>query len=122
MDSDNGPPYSGRGSKTLASTWVFNHEHKTLRNPQAKGEAEQFMRVGKKLYTEFPGSAGQNFKQEIQRFLRCYRATPHLTANPAPAERKVRGRKLPTGILVRLIPIQLDFEEPYQRDLEKKCR
>ena len=65
---------------------------------------------------------GQNFKQEVHRFLRSYRATPHCTTKLAPAELMFPSHKFRTRQPVGVIPRQLDFEELYQRDLEKKMQ
>ena len=121
VDSDNGPPFSGQEFEDFSKYLGFKHERKTPRNPQANGEAEQFMRVLKQLY-QICRLTGQNFKQEVHRFLRSYRATPHCTTKLAPAELMFPSRKFRTRLPVGVIPRQLDFEELYQRDLEKKMQ
>ena len=121
VDNDNGPPFSGQEFEDFSKYLGFKHERKTPRNPQANGEAEQFMRVLKKLY-QICRLTGQNFKQEVHRFLRSYRATPHCTTKLAPAELMFPSRKFRTRLPVGVIPRQLDFEELYQRDLEKKMQ
>ena len=58
----------------------------------------------------------------MYRFLRCYRATPHGTTKLDQAELMFPGRKFRTRFPVGVIPRQLDFEELFQRDLEKKMQ
>ena len=58
----------------------------------------------------------------MHRLLRCYRATPHGTTKLAPAELMFPGRTFRTRLLVGVIPRQLDFEELFQRDPEKKLQ
>ena len=104
------------------STYLgFKHDRKTPKNRQANDQAEQFMRVLKKLY-RICQLTGQVFRQEVHRLLRCYRATPHGTNKLAPAELMFPGRKFRTRLLVGVIPRQLDFEELFPRDLEKKLQ
>ena len=58
----------------------------------------------------------------MHRLLRCYRATPHGTTKSAPAKLMFPGLKFRTRLLVGVIPRQLDFEELFQRDPEKKLQ
>ena len=89
VGSDNGPPFNGHDLMNFSTYLDFKHERKTPNNPQANAEAEQFMRVLKKLY-RICQLTGQVFRQEVQRFLRCYRATPHGTTKLATAEQGCR--------------------------------
>ena len=41
---------------------------------------------------------GKNWKQEMQKFLRAYRATPHSTTDCAPAELMFNGRRYKTRL------------------------
>ncbi|PFX21298.1 Retrovirus-related Pol polyprotein [Stylophora pistillata] len=121
LGSDNGPPFNGQEFRNFSTYLGFTHEHKTPKNPQANGEAEQFMRVLKKLY-RICQLTGKVFRQEVHRFLRCYRATPHGTTKLAPAELMFPGHRFRTRLPVEVIPRQMDFEELFQRDLEKKMQ
>lgn len=101
VSSDNGPPFNGKDFSDFSQYLGFRHEWKTPLNPQANAEAEQFMRILKKLY-QISQLTGSNFKQEVYRFLRAYRATPHCTTKVAPADlmypnHKFRTR-LPIGV------------------------
>jgi len=99
----------------------FRHERKTPLNPQANAEAEQFMRVLKKL-NQISKLTGSNFKQEVYRFLSAYRATSHCTTKIAPAELMYPGRKFRTRLPIGVILREHNFEELFQRDLEKKMQ
>ena len=79
------------------------------------------MRVLKKLYY-ICQLTGQVFRQEVHRFLCCYRATPHRTIKLAPAELMFPRRNFHTRLPVGVIPRQLDFKELFQRDPEKKMQ
>ena len=121
VGSDNGPPFNGQEFVDFSKYMGFVHELKTPKNPQANAEAEQFMRILKKLY-QICHITGQTFKQEVHRFLRCYRATPHSTTKAAPAERIFPNRKFRTRLPSAITPVQMDFEEIFQRDYEKKMQ
>lgn len=79
------------------------------------------MRVLKKLH-QISKLTGSNFKQEVYRFLRAYRATPHCTTKIAPADLMYPGRKFRTRLPIRVIPREHNFEELFQRDLEEKMQ
>ena len=121
VGSDNRPPFNGHDFLNFSTYLGFKHDRKTPKNPQANDESEQFMRVLKKLY-RICQLTGQVFRQEVHRLLRCYRATPHGTTKLAPAELMFPGRTFRTRLLVGVIPRQLDFEELFQRDPEKKLQ
>ena len=121
VGSHNGPPFSGQDFMNFSTYLGFKHERKTPKNPQANAEAEQFMRVLKKLY-RICQITGQVFRQEVHRFLHCYRATPHGTTRLAPAELMFPGRKFRTRLPMGVVPLHLDFEELFQHDLAKKMQ
>ena len=121
VSSDNGPPFNSQDFSDLSRYLGFRHERKTPLNPQANAEAEQFMRVLKKLY-QISKLTGSNFKQEVYRFLRAYRATPHCTTKIAPADLMYPGRKFRTRLPIGVIPREHNFEELFQKDLEKKMQ
>ena len=112
VSSDNGSPFNSQDFRDFSKYLGFRHERKTPLNPQANAEAEQFIRVLKKLY-QISKLTGSNFKQEVFRFLRAYRATPHCTTKVAPAD-----LMYPIGVT----PREHNFEELFQRDLEKKMQ
>ena len=118
ISSGNGPPFNSQDLSDLSIYLGFCHERKTPLNLQANAEAEQFMRVLKKLY-QISKLTGSNFKQEVYRFLRAYRATPHCTTKIAPADLMYPGRKFRPRLPIGVIPRAHNFEELFQRDLEK---
>ena len=121
VSSDNGPPFNSQDFSNFSKYLGFRHERKTPLNPQANAEAEQFMRVQKKLY-QINKLTGSNFKQEVYRFLRAYRATPHCTIKIAPADLMYPGHKFRTRLPIGVIPREHNFKELFQRDLEKKMQ
>ena len=121
VSSDNGPPFNGKDFSDFSQYLGFRHERKTPLNPQANAEAEQFMRILKKLY-QISQLTGSNFKQEVYRFLRAYRATPHCTTKVAPADLMYPNRKFRTRLPIGVTPRAHEFEELYQRDFEKKMK
>lgn len=110
VSSDNGPPFNSQDFRDFSKYLGFRHERKTPLNPQANAEAEQFMRVLKKLY-QISKLTGSNFKQEVFRFLRTYRATPHCTTKVAPADLMYSDRKFRTRLPIGVTPREHNFEE-----------
>ena len=53
--------------------------------------------IGKVLHTT--NAEHKNWKQELYKFLRNYRATPHTTTGKSPAERMFPSREFKTRIL-----------------------
>ena len=121
VSSDNGPPFNSQDFRDFSKYLGFRHERKTPLNPQANAEAEQFMRVLKKLY-QISKLTGSNFKQEVFIFLRAYRATPHCTTKVAPVDLMYSGRKFRTRLPIGVTPREHNFEELFQRDLEQKMQ
>ncbi|PFX34758.1 Retrovirus-related Pol polyprotein [Stylophora pistillata] len=122
VSSDNGPPLSSQYFGDFSKYLGFRHERKTPLIPQVNVEAEQFMRVLKKLY-QISKLTGSNLKQEIYRLLRAYRAaTPPYTTKIAPADLIYPGRTFCTTLPIGVVPREHNFEEPFQRDLEKKMQ
>ena len=77
----------------------FKHERKSPKNPQANAEAEQFMRVLKKLYRIFQ-ITGQVFRQDLM----------------------FPGRNSCTRLPVGVVPRHLGFKELFQHNLAKKMQ
>ena len=84
MRTDNGPPFNGQEFKSFSHDMGFKHRKVTPRWPRANGEVERFVRTVKKI-RKTAKVEGKNFKQELNRFLRNYRATPHTTTRIPPA-------------------------------------
>lgn len=91
LKTDNGPPFNGHEFENFAKHLGFKHRKVTPEWPEGNGEVERFMRTLKKfLHTS------NNWKQEIQSFLRIYRGTAHLSTNVPPFNalfgRTMRGK------------------------------
>ncbi|KAK3721864.1 hypothetical protein QZH41_011500, partial [Actinostola sp. cb2023] len=96
LKSDNGPPFNGHEFSNFAEYLGFHHRKITPVWPKANGEAERFMRSLKKCVTT-AHTEHKNWKQELFKFLRQYRATPHSTTNLSPCE-ALNQRKLKTTL------------------------
>ena len=89
LKTDNGPPFNSHEFAEFASHLGFIHRKVT---PRANGAAERFnralLKVIKTAHTE-----RRSWKQQLFRFLRQYRATPHSTTNVSPSH-ALNGREL----------------------------
>ena len=84
LKSDNGAPFNSGQFHSYAENMGFKHRKVTPYWPRANGEAERFMKnLGKVMKTST--SEGKPWKQELNKFLRNYRATPHISTNIAPS-------------------------------------
>jgi len=100
--TDNGPPFQGADFSKFAAYLGFKHRKITPLWPRANGTCERFMdSIGKMLRTTT--TSRQNWRQELYRFLRSYRATPHPATGKSPASLLHCGREyniqLPTLVL-----------------------
>ncbi len=95
VKTDNGPPFNGFEFKSYAETMGFKHRKITPLWPEANGEAERFMRTLKKAIHAAVAD-GKNWKDELWKFLRVYRATPHQSTGIAPAK-ALFGRNINVG-------------------------
>ena len=84
LRSDNGPPFQSE-EFTQFSKWMgFKHVKVTPCTPWANGLVERFMpSLTKVIRTSI--EEGLNWRQQMQRFLRSYRATPHPCTGVPPA-------------------------------------
>ena len=94
VKSDNGPPFNGRDFERYMNALGIEWTTSTPLWPQGNPHVERFMKpLGKVLKTA--QIEGKPWKQELQRFLLAYRATPHTTTKVAPSEllfnRTIRG-------------------------------
>ncbi|CAB4022735.1 PREDICTED: uncharacterized protein K02A2.6-like [Paramuricea clavata] len=95
--SDNGPPFNGDDYARYLKALGIQAKFSTPYWPQGNATVERFMRpLGKALKTAT--LEGRPWKQELNRFLLQYRATPHCTTGVPPSEllfnRVIKG-KLP---------------------------
>ena len=96
VQSDNGPPFNSRRFKEFSEYWGFHHRKVTPYWPRANGEVERFMRTIKKVI-KAAVMENQAWKQEMHRFLRNYRATPHASTKVSPAT-SLFGRPIKTRL------------------------
>ena len=73
LGSDNGPPYQSEALDKFAKYLGYTHNHKIPYAPWANGMAEHFMKNLKKLMM-ICQLEKKNWRQQLQRFLRAYRA------------------------------------------------
>ena len=85
LKSDNGPPFNGSEFRNFAEYLGFRHRKITPLWPKANAESERFMRTVEKTVRAVQ-IENKCWKQEIFKFLRNYRATPHCTTGKSPFE------------------------------------
>ncbi|XP_061877148.1 uncharacterized protein K02A2.6-like isoform X1 [Entelurus aequoreus] len=120
VKTDNGPPFNGSQFSQFAQHMGFHHRKITPLWPQANATAERFMRTIGKVIRIAP-MQGIPWKQQINIFLREYRATPHCTTGRSPAELMFQRRmntKIPSACSAT---ISAD-EEVRKRDTEEKAK
>ena len=119
VKSDNCPPFNSNEFANFANFLGFEHRKVTPYWPQANGEVERFMRtLEKAIRTAY--LVKKNWKQEMNVFLRQYRATPHSTTDISPFE-ALNGRKLQILLPQYTECNQSDvYNSIYERDTEKK--
>ena len=93
VQTDGGPPFNGSGSHLYYQymKWAgVESKPVSQEDPEANGLAENFMKSLKKLWhTKLWHTAiveKKNPRQELYKFLRNYRATPHASTGRAPTE------------------------------------
>ena len=97
ITSDNGPPYNSEKFRQYAKYMGFEHKKKIPYAPWANGTAENFMKnLGKLIETAQEEKL--NWRQELHKFLRAYRATPHPMTKKSPASLLFNGRKYKTRL------------------------
>jgi hypothetical protein len=90
LKTDNGPPFNSEQFRLFAEYMGFRHRRITPYWPEANAEVERFMRcIGKILRTTVV--EGKIWKQELFKFLRAYRATPHSSTKIPPGNIMFRG-------------------------------
>ena len=114
LKSDNGSPFNGPEFKNFADYLGFKHRKITPLWPKANYEAECLVQTLEKNI-RIAHIEGKNWKQELYKFLRQYRATPHSTTRVSRYEalnsRKLKTR-LPETPTTRYEQQQSMFEDP----------
>ena len=96
LKTDNGPPFQSAEFANFADHFGFRHRKITPLWPRANGGAERFMRTLNKTIKAATVES-LNWKQELFKFLRNYRATQHSTTSVPPAE-ALFGRNIKTKL------------------------
>ena len=98
IKTDGGPPFNGSNSHDFAKylRWAgVRHKVVSPDDPEANGLVENFMKNLSKVW-KIAKVENKCPRQELYKFLRHYRATPHTTTDKAPAEilfnRPYKGR------------------------------
>jgi hypothetical protein len=122
ITSDNGPPYNSEKFKLYAKYMGFEHKKKIPYTPWANGTAENFMKnLGKVIETAQEEKL--NWRQELHKFLRAYRATPHPMTKKSPASLLFNGRKYKTRLPTPTNKTILVYDkEVRQNDMDSKKR
>ena len=99
---DNGPPFNSKEFASFADDLGFKHRKVTPKWARANGEVERFVRTVKKVI-KTAKLEHKHPKQELNRLLRNYRATPHSATRVAPATARF-GRPMKTKLPESTIP------------------
>ena len=84
LKSDNGPPFNGKEYRDFCEYLGIKTRFITPYWPQANGMVEAFMRcLGKVIRASIVQKS--DLKQDMNKFLRNYRATPHPATREAPS-------------------------------------
>ena len=114
--TDNGPAFKSHKFAQFAQYLGFKHRKITLLWPRANGEVENFNKtLGKAI--KVAAAENKNWKQEMHKFLRNYRATPHCTTKIAPAK-ALFGENIKTRLPETVIPE--DDDVTCENDLKAK--
>ena len=97
LRSDNGPPFNGHEFADFAEYMGFEHRPVVPLAPWANGLVERFMPNLTKLI-QVAKEEGLNWRQEAQKYLRAYRATPHPSTGVSPAHALFNGRRYKTRL------------------------
>jgi len=122
LTSDNAPPYNSEKFRQYAKYMGFEHSKKIPYTPWANGTAENFMKnLGKLIETSLEEKL--NWRQELHKFLRAYRATPHPMTKKSPASLLFNGRKHKTRLPTpNEKTILVNDNEVRQNDADSKQR
>ena len=97
VGTDNGPPFNGHKFEAFAKYMGFKHKLVTPLAPWANGLVKRFMPNLTKVL-QIAKEEKRNWRQELHKYLRAYRATPHSTTDYSPAHLLFNGRKYKTRL------------------------
>lgn len=104
LKTDGGPPFNGHQLTEYLRWAGVKHRIVTPENPEANGLAENFMKMVTKVY-HAAKIEGKVYKQELYKYLRNYRSTPHSSTGVPPAEAML-GRQIKTRLPENPRPIR----------------
>ena len=116
VKSDNGLPFNSKDFASFADDLGFKHRKVTPTWPRANGEVERFVRTVKKVI-KTAKLERKNYKQELNRLLRNYCATPHSTTRVAPAT-ALFGRPMKT----KLPEVTITCSDPEIRECDRAAK
>ena len=108
-DSDNGSPFPAEEFDEYMK-WMGIYHHKITPEWPAANHSETFMK-NLKMLLQACTAEKLNYKQEVFKFLRAFRATPHPSTGKSPAELLFNGRPYKTGLpapVTKKIPLHDD--------------
>ena len=94
--SDNGSNFTSDEFESFCVENGIKHKLTEPYNPQKNGEAERFVQTLKNRLEKMQGDSGE-MQTKIDRFLLCYRNTPHSATNESPAM-MLKGYQLKTKL------------------------
>ena len=103
IKTDGGPPFNGHDFEQYTKWAGIRHRIVSPQDPEANGLAENFMKAIGKVY-HIAKIEGKPYKQEMYKFLRHYRSTPHSLTGKAPVEllfHRTVNLRIPTLIPAR---------------------
>ena len=123
LKSDNRPPpppFNGMEFKNFAEHMGLHHRKITPFWQTANGEAGRFLKKLEKC-VRAATVEHKNWKQELYKFQRQYRATPHSTSDISPCE-TLNRRKLKTTLLEVTPPVLEKQKKMTDRDAEQTMK
>ena len=116
--TDSGPPFQGDEFRQFAKQMGFKHRRITPLNPRANSVVERFMSPLQKAIKSAV-IEGRDYKQEINRFLRNFRACPHPSTGLPPGTVMFNR---PMKTLLPQFSVKRNDEHVRKRDTEAKLK
>ena len=120
LKSDNGAPFNSDMFSDYCKFMGIEYHTITPLHPRANGLVENFNRMINKVIRT-SAIERKCWKQELFKFLRNYRATPHVTTGKCPADILFQSRTYRVR-LPELSTFQKDDKEIRERDAKKKSQ
>ena len=120
LKSDNGASFNSDMFSDYCKFMGIEHHTITPLHPRANGLVENFNRMINKVIRT-SAIERKCWKQELFKFLRNYRATPHVTTGKCPSDLLLQSRTYRVR-LPELSTFQKDDKEIRERDAKKKSQ